>query len=157
VPEDLRALVGKREEKRSLQTRDPFEAERRHAEALAEIELRWAIAGTAADRVEDRQRQLLDGRGLDAGSVVLLSLPAMLVLKAPPHFHIMQIMVVIMGRIHCLVERAQLIQAWPGIFLWLCVRGLNIPGCTSGYARITTNDTSGYPHRALRDSRRHSG
>jgi hypothetical protein len=42
VPEDLRALVGKREEKRSLQTRDPAEAKRRHAEALAEIESRWA-------------------------------------------------------------------------------------------------------------------
>jgi integrase len=42
VPEDLRALVGKREEKRSLQTRDPVEAKRRHAEALAEIEARWA-------------------------------------------------------------------------------------------------------------------
>jgi integrase len=42
VPEDLRALVGKREEKRSLQTRDPVEAKRRHAEALAEIEGRWA-------------------------------------------------------------------------------------------------------------------
>ena len=42
VPEDLRALVGKREEKRSLQTRDPVEAKRRHAEALAEIETRWA-------------------------------------------------------------------------------------------------------------------
>jgi hypothetical protein len=42
VPEDLRELVGKREEKRSLQTRDPVEAKRRHAEALAEIEARWA-------------------------------------------------------------------------------------------------------------------
>ena len=29
VPEDLRKLVGKREEKRSLQTRDPAEAKRR--------------------------------------------------------------------------------------------------------------------------------
>jgi hypothetical protein len=38
VPEDLRKLVGKREEKRSLQIRDPVEAKRRHAEALAEIE-----------------------------------------------------------------------------------------------------------------------
>jgi hypothetical protein len=35
VPEDLRMLVGKREEKRSLLTRDPAEAKRRHAEALA--------------------------------------------------------------------------------------------------------------------------
>ena len=42
VPDDLQTLVGKREEKRSLQTRDPVEAKRRHAEALAEIESRWA-------------------------------------------------------------------------------------------------------------------
>jgi hypothetical protein len=42
VPDDLRALVGKREEKRSLGTRDPVEAKRRHAEALVEIEERWA-------------------------------------------------------------------------------------------------------------------
>jgi hypothetical protein len=42
VPVDLRALIGKREEKRSLQTRDPSEAKRRHAEALAELEVRWA-------------------------------------------------------------------------------------------------------------------
>ena len=42
VPDDLLKLVGKREEKRSLLTRDPFEAKRRHAEALAEIEERWA-------------------------------------------------------------------------------------------------------------------
>jgi hypothetical protein len=42
VPEDLRTLVGKREEKRSLQTRDAAEAKRRHAEALVEIEARWA-------------------------------------------------------------------------------------------------------------------
>jgi hypothetical protein len=34
----LRKIVGKREEKRSLQTRDPAEAKRRHTEALAEIE-----------------------------------------------------------------------------------------------------------------------
>ena len=32
VPEDLRTLVGKREEKRSLQTRDPIEAKQRHAD-----------------------------------------------------------------------------------------------------------------------------
>lgn len=42
VPADLRALVGKREEKRSLQTKDPAIAKRRHAEALAEVEARWA-------------------------------------------------------------------------------------------------------------------
>jgi integrase len=42
VPDDLLKLVGKLEEKRSLQTRDPGEAKRRHAEALVEIEGRWA-------------------------------------------------------------------------------------------------------------------
>ena len=42
VPEDLRELVGKLEEKRSLGTRDPAEAKRRHAEALADVEVRWA-------------------------------------------------------------------------------------------------------------------
>lgn len=42
VPEDLRKLVGKREEKVSLQTRDPAEAKVRHAKALAELEARWA-------------------------------------------------------------------------------------------------------------------
>lgn len=41
VPAELRALVGKREEKRSLQTKDPSIARRRHAEALAEVEARW--------------------------------------------------------------------------------------------------------------------
>jgi hypothetical protein len=38
VPEDLRTLVGKREEKRSLGTKDPIEAKRLHATALAEVE-----------------------------------------------------------------------------------------------------------------------
>lgn len=42
VPADLRALVGKREEKRSLQTKDPAVAKKRHADALAEVETRWA-------------------------------------------------------------------------------------------------------------------
>jgi hypothetical protein len=42
VPEDLRAAIGKREEKFSLKTRDPIEAKRLHAQALAELEERWA-------------------------------------------------------------------------------------------------------------------
>jgi hypothetical protein len=42
VPDDLWALVGKREEKLSLGTRNPEEAKRRHAQALIEIEARWA-------------------------------------------------------------------------------------------------------------------
>jgi integrase len=42
VPDDLRAAVGKREEKFSLKTREPVEAKRLHAEALAALEQRWA-------------------------------------------------------------------------------------------------------------------
>jgi hypothetical protein len=42
VPDDLRQFVGKGEEKRSLGTRNPDEAKRRHAEVLSEIEAQWA-------------------------------------------------------------------------------------------------------------------
>jgi integrase len=41
VPEDLRPLVGKLEEKQSLKTKDPAEAKRLHAAKLAEIEAHW--------------------------------------------------------------------------------------------------------------------
>jgi hypothetical protein len=42
VPADLRALVGKREEKQSLKTKDAAVAKQRHAQALSEVEARWA-------------------------------------------------------------------------------------------------------------------
>jgi len=42
VPADLVAVVGRREEYFSLQTRDPAEAKRRHAEELLKLEQRWA-------------------------------------------------------------------------------------------------------------------
>ena len=42
VPNDLRQVIGKSEEKRSLGTRNADEAKRRHAQALAELEERWA-------------------------------------------------------------------------------------------------------------------
>lgn len=41
VPEDLRAAIGKSEEKFSLKTHDAAEAKRLHAAALADIEERW--------------------------------------------------------------------------------------------------------------------
>jgi integrase len=52
VPDDLRALVGKQEYKRSLKTKDPAEAKRLHAASLAEIESLWSalrkpVAATA--------------------------------------------------------------------------------------------------------------
>jgi hypothetical protein len=42
VPDHLRAIVGKREERFSLRTREPSEAKRLHAQKLAEIEERWS-------------------------------------------------------------------------------------------------------------------
>jgi hypothetical protein len=42
VPDDIRNLIGKREERFSLGTRDPSEAKRLHALKLAEVEERWA-------------------------------------------------------------------------------------------------------------------
>jgi integrase len=42
VPEDIRNLIGKREERFSLGTRDPTEAKRLHALKLAEVEERWS-------------------------------------------------------------------------------------------------------------------
>jgi hypothetical protein len=41
APADLVPIVNRREEKRTLGTRDPAEAKKRHAEALAELERRW--------------------------------------------------------------------------------------------------------------------
>lgn len=41
VPANLRALVGKREEKKSLGTKDAAEARRKFPEALSEVEARW--------------------------------------------------------------------------------------------------------------------
>ncbi|TWB88468.1 hypothetical protein FBZ93_118148 [Bradyrhizobium macuxiense] len=55
VPDDLRKLVGKREEKLSLQTRDPAEAKVRHAKALAELEARWANLRTGPKSLTERE------------------------------------------------------------------------------------------------------
>lgn len=41
VPEELRPIIGKREEKFSLRTKDPEVAKERHAKALAEVNARW--------------------------------------------------------------------------------------------------------------------
>ena len=59
VPADLRARVGKREEKRSLQTKDPSVARRRHAEALAEVEARWANLRGGVRTLSEREAHAL--------------------------------------------------------------------------------------------------
>src|ERR1700730_18118445 len=53
VPDDLRAGIGKREEKLTLKTRDPAEAKRLHAAALAALEQRWANLRAPARKLEN--------------------------------------------------------------------------------------------------------
>ena len=55
VPDDLRAAVGKREEKFSLKTREPVEAKRLHAEALAALEQRWANLRAPISKLENSE------------------------------------------------------------------------------------------------------
>ncbi|HVI52390.1 MAG TPA: DUF6538 domain-containing protein [Candidatus Sulfotelmatobacter sp.] len=49
VPEDLRAIIGKTEEKRSLGTKDMSEAKVRHAAVAAEVEMRWRALRAKSD------------------------------------------------------------------------------------------------------------
>ena len=49
VPEDLRAIIGKREEKRSLGTKDIGEAKVGHAAVAAEVETRWRALRAKSD------------------------------------------------------------------------------------------------------------
>ena len=55
VPDDLRPILGKREEKRSLGTRDSAEAKRLHAQALAELEQRWANLRAPPKQISERE------------------------------------------------------------------------------------------------------
>jgi integrase len=55
VPLDLRAQLGKAEEKRSLKTRDPSEAKRLHAEALVQLETQWANLRSGPKQLSERQ------------------------------------------------------------------------------------------------------
>lgn len=53
VPDDLRARIGKLEEKLTLKTRDPAEAKRLHAAALAALEQRWANLRAPVRKLEN--------------------------------------------------------------------------------------------------------
>jgi hypothetical protein len=55
IPDDLRPLLGKREEKQSLGTRDPDEAKRVHARALAELDERWANLRSGPRALSERE------------------------------------------------------------------------------------------------------
>jgi hypothetical protein len=55
IPDDLRPILGKLEEKRSLKTRDPSEAKRRHLEALTELEVQWANLRAGPKSLTERE------------------------------------------------------------------------------------------------------
>ena len=55
VPAELRSLAGKREEKRSLQTKDAAEARRRHATVATEIETKWANLRNGPRSLSERE------------------------------------------------------------------------------------------------------
>jgi integrase len=59
VPDELRSVIGKHEEKRSLQARDPEVAKVRHAQALAELETRWANLRRGSQKLTPSQAQQL--------------------------------------------------------------------------------------------------
>ena len=55
VPDELQKLVGKREEKQSLGTRDPAEAKRKHLAALTAVEEGWANLRGAPRTLTERE------------------------------------------------------------------------------------------------------
>ncbi|MBM0206435.1 hypothetical protein JNW90_28085 [Micromonospora sp. STR1s_5] len=55
VPDDLREVLGKREEKLSLRTRDIAEAKMRHVKALADLDARWANLRKGPSELTERQ------------------------------------------------------------------------------------------------------
>lgn len=61
VPDELRPLVGKSEEKQSLGTRDPAEAKKRHAEMLLKVEERWTNARQGRRDLDWNEAQLMAG------------------------------------------------------------------------------------------------
>lgn len=61
VPDALRKLVGKREEKISLKTRDPVEAKIAHAKVSAEVEQRWRRLLAGAQTLSHKQAEAIAG------------------------------------------------------------------------------------------------
>src|ERR1700752_4654848 len=61
APDALRSLVGKREEKVSLRTRDPAEAKIAHAKVAAEVEERWHRLTGGAQSISHKQARATIG------------------------------------------------------------------------------------------------
>ncbi len=66
VPDDLKAALGRGEVRRSLGTRDPKEAKRLFAGALAELEAQWANLRGGARALTEREAHGLAARVADA-------------------------------------------------------------------------------------------
>lgn len=61
VPADLRGKVGKREVSRTLKTKDPAEARKRHAEVAAEVERHWTALRSGPVALTQRDITALAG------------------------------------------------------------------------------------------------
>jgi hypothetical protein len=61
VPKDLRTIVGKLEELRSLRTKDPLKAREVHASVAAEIEAHWKALRSPAQVLSNREVTTLAG------------------------------------------------------------------------------------------------
>jgi len=61
VPEDLRPIVGKREELRSLRTKDPAVARQRHADVAVEVERYWQALRSGPITLTNQQITALAG------------------------------------------------------------------------------------------------
>ncbi|WP_158809897.1 DUF6538 domain-containing protein [Beijerinckia sp. L45] len=62
IPDDLQGIVGKREELKSLGTKDPDEAKRRLVAALAELDARWVNLRAGPKELTEREAHRLASR-----------------------------------------------------------------------------------------------
>ncbi len=61
VPDDLRLLIGKSEEKLSLGTRDPVEAKILHAQVMTQVEERWRLLRAGIHSLTEKQATAIAG------------------------------------------------------------------------------------------------
>jgi len=69
VPGDLRPLLGKQEEKRSLGTRDCAKAKRLHAQALIELEQLWTNLRAPPKPISEREAHERSHLPMNGGSI----------------------------------------------------------------------------------------
>lgn len=61
TPDDLRAVIGKREEKRSLGTKDPAAAKAAHAAVAAEVEAKWKNLRAGVQAITNKRAHAIAG------------------------------------------------------------------------------------------------